>query len=131
MSDGLGPLLEWSPPAPSAPKAEVSFGVDDRGGRERVLELLRDGQWHDGKELRRVGGTRAGARVHELRGQLWNIECTGAEGHYRYRLVGRLTEPPKRRSYKARAIAAEARLRELAACPHCGVVLQEEGKHGT
>lgn len=94
---------------------QLSFSTNDRGNRERVLSLLSDGKSHDTLELQRVGGTRAPARVHELRGLGWDIRCEGDEGRFRYCLVGRLAEPVVRKSWKARALAAEQRVRELEA----------------
>jgi len=94
-------------------QTEISFGTNDKGNRERVLALLSDLHWHDTLELQRVGGIRAPARVHELRGRGWDIRCEGHEGRFKYRLFGRLAEPPKRRSWKQRALDAESRVREL------------------
>ena len=72
-------------------QAAFTFGRDDRTNASRVLALLQSpaGQWRSTLELQAVGGTRAGARVHELRAAGWRIECRGARGRYEYALTGR------------------------------------------
>lgn len=110
-------LFSWAerPPAPSAP--ERSYGSDDKSHREKVLDLLRGGEWHSSRALMQVGGTRYGSRVQELRDAGYLIECEPSEdtpGVYHWRLTGQ-GEPPKRRSWKTRALEAEARVLELEA----------------
>lgn len=93
---------------------QLSFSTDDRSNRSRVLALLSDGLWHSTLELQAVGGTRAPARVHELRRQGYDVQCDGERGRFKYRLNGRLSlnaEPQL--SWKRRALLAEARVREL------------------
>lgn len=115
-------LFRWAEraPAPSAPAAapERSYGSDDKSHREKVLELLRNGEWHSSRALGQVGGTRYGSRVQELRDVGYLIECVHLEntpaGVYHWRLTGK-GEPPPRRSWKERALAAEARVLELEA----------------
>lgn len=70
-------------------QAAFTFSTDDRTNAARVLALLRDGQWRSTLELQAVGGTRAPARVAELRASGWLIECEGRRGRFRYRLTGR------------------------------------------
>lgn len=67
----------------------ISFSTDDRTNASRVLALLRDGQWRSTLELQAVGGTRAPARVAELRAAGWLIECEGKRGRFKYRLTGK------------------------------------------
>lgn len=67
----------------------ISWGTDDRTNASRVLALLRDGEWRTTLELQAVGGTRAPARVAELRAAGWIIVCEGRRGRFRYRLTGR------------------------------------------
>jgi hypothetical protein len=92
---------------------EFSWSTNDVTNRERVLSLLGDGQWHSTAELVRVGGSRAPARVHELRREGYVIACDGERGRYRYRLTGRAAPPPRALSWKERALRAEAKLSEL------------------
>lgn len=119
MLDGL-PLFDAPArpePMPSAPKpVEASRGTADKPHRQQVLELLKDGEWHSQREMQRAGGDRYGARVHELRGRGFNVvvEQLGA-GVYRWRLSSEAVERPPTRSWKARALFAEARVRELEA----------------
>jgi hypothetical protein len=114
-------LFTWAErPAPSAPApAERSYGSDDKSHRARVLELLGDGEWHSSRALGHVGGTRYGSRVQELRELGYLIDCRHREeapaGVYEWRLSGQGEPPPKRRSWKERALAAEARVLELEA----------------
>jgi hypothetical protein len=72
-------------------QAAFSWSTDDKSNRSRVLTLLQSpqGQWRSTLELQAVGGSRAGARVHELRGAGWLIECRGQRGRYEYRLTGK------------------------------------------
>lgn len=119
MFDGL-PLFD-SParpePVPAAPKpVETNYGTADKPHRQQVLELLKDGRWHNQVEMRLAGGDRYGARVHELRGRGFNVvvEQLGA-GVYRWRLSSEPVVRPPTRSWKARALFAEARVRELEA----------------
>jgi hypothetical protein len=60
------------------------------GGRRRVLNLMRDGQWHTAEEIRRAAqGSEGLRRLRELRDK-YNIKKRRmAEGsrHYQYRLV--------------------------------------------
>lgn len=91
-----------------------SFSVDDRSNRARVLALLSDGAWHSTLELQAVGGTRAPARVHELRRSGYFVECEGERGRFRYRCTGKSPLPtPPALSWKRRALAAEAELAAL------------------
>jgi len=114
-------LFSWTKrPALSPPShAEHSYGSDDKSHREKVLELLSDGAWHSSRALQRVGGTRAGARVQELRDRGFLIECRhqpdGSAGAWEWRLTGQGEPPPKKLSWKERALAAEARVLELEA----------------
>jgi hypothetical protein len=113
-------LFSWSEraPAPSAP-AERSYGSDDKSHREKVLELLRDGAWHSSRALMQVGGTRYGSRVQELRDRGFIIDCRHREdspaGVFEWRLSGEGEPPPKRRTWRERALSAEARVLELEA----------------
>lgn len=118
-------LFSWAerPPAPSPP-AERSFGADDKSHREKVRELLDDGEWHTSRALMQVGGTRFGARVQELRDRGLTIECQPVEGD-RGAWVWRLVKDappaaPRRPTWKERALAAEARVLELEAQLHGG-----------
>jgi hypothetical protein len=72
---------------------EFSFSTNDRTNRERVLDLLRDGRYHDTLEVIRVGGTRGPARIHELRERGYVIECVGERGRHRYRLLPQAVAP--------------------------------------
>lgn len=102
-------------PAPSSPEAEPSYGTDDRSHREKLHALLSDGAWHTQREMQRAGGDRYGARVHEMRLDLFNVEVMQVgTGVYHWRLNGKLTEPlPRKRTWKERALAAELRVLEL------------------
>lgn len=69
----------------------LSWSVDDKSNRARVLALLTQpfGEWRSTLELQAVGGTRAPARVADLRAAGWLIECEGKRGRFRYRLTGK------------------------------------------
>jgi len=53
---------------------DIDFAQAKRPLRERVFDLLRDGQWHTWRELHAVGGVRYSARLLELRRQGYAIE---------------------------------------------------------
>ena len=56
--------------------------------RERLLQLLKDGQWHDQHACTGAGGMRYSARVKELRAQGYQIETQRLEPRrFFYRLV--------------------------------------------
>jgi hypothetical protein len=101
------------------PPAERSYGSDDKSHREKVLELLRDGDWHSSRALQQVGGSRAGARVQELRDRGFLIDCRhrpeAPAGVFEWRLSGQGEPPPRRRTWRERALVAEARVLELEA----------------
>lgn len=93
--------------------ATHSYSTDDTTNRGRVLALLSDKRWHSTLELQAVGGSRAPARVFELRREGWVIACEGERGRFNYLLVE--WQPPKPRplSWRRRALIAEARVAEL------------------
>lgn len=115
MVEGLPLFDRPARPAPSAPAAELSYGTDDRTHREKLLALLSDGEWHTQREMQRAGGLRYGARVHELRLDLLNVEVKQLDqGVHHWRLNGKLTDDqPRKRTWKERALAAELRVLEL------------------
>lgn len=42
--------------------------------RDRVLELMRDGQWHSSIDIMSVGGMRGVGRLNELKAEGWDYE---------------------------------------------------------
>lgn len=72
----------------------VNHATRHRPRRERLLELLADGAWHDWRECSDVAGLRFGARVGELREAGWLIESEDLEVGRRYRLAS-LEKGPK------------------------------------
>ncbi len=93
----------------------IVWSTNDRGHRERLHALLADLRWHTQTEMKSAGGDRYGARLLELRrGERLDVEvrCVG-QGAYQYRLRGVLAEAHRAKSWKARALAAEARVAEL------------------
>ena len=56
--------------------------------RDRLLQLLKDGQWHDQHACTEAGGMRYSARVKELRAQGYRIETQRLEPRrFFYRLI--------------------------------------------
>lgn len=87
-------LLSWSARAPSRCEA--------------LRRLLEDGAWHSHRELTRVGGSRFGARLLELRagedgGEPLAIEKRSVAGDvgWEYRSAG-----PAERAHEPRGVAA-------------------------
>ena len=62
-------------------QSTLSFGSNDKSHRAAVLELLRDGAWHSGSELRRVdtGGRVAvpGGALFTNGDRAWRCEAVG------------------------------------------------------
>jgi hypothetical protein len=89
LFDTLPTRAQVAEPAISdASKAPAEARHRLAGARLRVLDRLREGPATT-LELIEVGGTRAPARVHELRSLGCNIECetiSGERGAYRYTL---------------------------------------------
>lgn len=57
--------------------------------KAKILQLLKDGQWHTNRELKQISH-RFSARIKELRDEGWQIEREyWGEGVWAYRLVGR------------------------------------------
>lgn len=81
----------------------VDHAVRHGTKRTAVLDLLWDLRWHDSFELVRVGGLRAGARVHELKRQGWDVEVDvdADTGRARYRLVSWDPGPVRQKKVKA------------------------------
>ena len=91
---------------------------------QRLRDVLKDGKWHTGLELDKRVGWRFGAALERIRKGLdgnppWNVttERVTADGSvFRYRYEGLATAPPpKRTSWRERAMRAEKKLRELGA----------------
>ncbi len=66
----------------------TDFAIEKLPARIRVLDLLRDLQWHGFQELHEVGGVRYSARLLELRRLGYDIVTEGQKKlGLRYRLV--------------------------------------------
>lgn len=77
----------------------IDHAAIHRPQRERVLDLLRDLQWHDFSELHRVGGIRYSARLLELKRSGYRIADESYVDGKRYRLLSSEPDgipPPKR-----------------------------------
>jgi hypothetical protein len=93
----------------------------------RLRAALEDGVWHYGSELDKKVGWRFGAAVHLVRngwdgGPAWIVlreRCSEDGSVWRYRFAGLELHPkPKEREgWKARALRAERKLREIGVTP--------------
>lgn len=98
-----------------------------RQSRARALRtVMGDGLWHENTELARRVGHRFGDAIFRVRrgtdgGPAWFVaeqQLTGDGRLWRYRFVGVNPEPPKAGdSWRARALRAERKLRELGLSP--------------
>jgi hypothetical protein len=77
----------------------TDFGEEKKTARERLLDLLSDGEWHSYKECQSVGGARYGARLHELRRLGFQVDSRGDKAAgLDYRVTG--TGEPQRKRVK-------------------------------
>lgn len=75
----------------------IDFAEEKKPARERLLDLLLDGNWHSWKECQSVGGARYSARMLELKRLGHRIETRGEkQSGFDYRHIG-VGDPQEKR----------------------------------